>query len=290
MTDIQGGAGGEGGGQGGGAAADAIANGGAGGGDGGQGSGTGAASWRDELPEAIRSAPELANYADIPAAMQGLIESKKAATARIEGYRTDDGLRQLGQALRPADAAEYEIPTFDEGGQPMAEAFRKFAHETGMPAQWTKGVAEFFNQQLAAAVTAQEQASAAEVDGLKQAIGAEKFNANLDAVRQMLKTSGVELGAEDMAALDSKLGSKNLLTFMFDMAARVGEPEPVQGAGNAGGGQMGAMTPEQADKRWNELVQDASWREKVKVQGSPEYRENARLQALIVQGRRAKPS
>lgn len=286
MTDIQGGADQ----QGGGGSADQQAGGGA---DqqGGGGEGTAAAaSWRDALPETIRAAPELANYPDLPAAMQGLIESKKAVTARIDSYRTDDGLRQLGQSLRPADAAEYDIPLVDEAGQPMADAFRQFAHETGLPPQWAKGVAEFYNAQMAAAITAQEQASQAEVDGLKQAIGEAKFNTNLEAVRQMLKTSGVELGAEDMAALDSKLGSKNLLTFMFDMAARFGDPAPVEGAGAAGGGQMGAMTPEAADQRWNQLVKDADWRAKVKIQGSPEYRENERLQTLIAQGRRVRTS
>jgi len=272
------------GGEGGGAGAAAIAAG--GGGDGGQGGGA-APSWREALPEALRGEASFVNFADVGALAQGYLDTKRTATERLDSYKTDDGLKKFGEIVRPAAAADYEIPVPDGQDATMAEAFRAFAHETGLPPQWARGVAEFYNGKLAEAAAAAEQASQVEVDQLRQTMGAEKFNAGLQSVRQMLEISGVELPADDMAALDAKLGSGNLLKFMFNMAARVGDPAPVEGAGAAAGAGsgMGAMTPEQANARWNVAVQDANWRKQSLIAGTPEHKEAARLQNLIVQGR-----
>lgn len=287
MNDVTGGAGGAaGGGDGGGAGAAALAGAGAGAGSGDGGQGGGAASWRDSLPEAIRGDASLANFADIGALAQGYLDTKRTATERIDSYKTDDGLRKFGEIVRPAAAADYDIPVLEGQDASMAEAFRAFAHEAGLPPQWAKGVAEFYNGKLAEAVQAAEAASQAEVDQLRSTMGADKFNTGLQSVRQMLEKSGVQLRAEDMAALDAKLGSANLLTFMFDMAARVGDPAPVEGAGGAVG--AGAMTPESASARWDAAVQDANWRKQALIKGTPEYAESERLQNLIAQGRARK--
>lgn len=286
MSDGQGGAGGEGGG----AAMVAIA------GAGGAGGETGAAtpSWRDTLPDDLKGDSSLGNFTDIEALARGYIETKRTATARVEGYRTDDGLRQLGLTLRPADAADYEIPVVDEAGHSMAEAFRAFAFETGMPPQWAKGVAEFHNAQMAAAIKAEEDASQADVDAFKAQIGAEKFNAGLESVRQLLKTAGVEMAEEDITRLDAKIGSSNTLKALFHVAALVGDPAPVDGGENPGGGNgFGAMTPEQAQTRWSEVQKDPAWRAEAKKPGTPQYREYQRLNTIIAQGRAkqaAKPS
>ncbi|MCP3730434.1 hypothetical protein M9978_08330 [Sphingomonas sp. MG17] len=293
MNDVTGGAGGAAGGDGGagagGAGAAAIAGAGGGEGTGGQASGGAAPSWRDDLPETIRGDASLANFADIGALAQGYIETKRTASERIDGYKTDEGLKKFGEIVRPATAADYEISVPDGFPTKKADAFRDFAFGIGMPPQWAKAIVDFNNEQDADDLRAAEEASQADVDQLRNTMGADKFDTSLQAVRQMLEKSGVELAAEDMAHLDTKIGSSNLLKWMFDMAARVGDPGPVEGAGGASGGGQ-AMTPEAASSRWDVAVKDANWRKQAQIKGTPEFAESERLQNLIAQGRARKTS
>lgn len=263
---------------GGGAGADAII---------GAGGGGGEPSWRDTLAEEYRGAPEIQNYATLDEAMKGLIESKKAATARVPDFKSEEGLQAFAAAVRPGDATEYEIPVPE--GQPtiLADKFRAFAHEIGMPPAWAKAIAEFNNSANAEMIAAEEAKGQADVETLKGAMGADKFDAALKGVQAMLPAFGVEMQAEDLAKLDAKLGSGNLLKFLFEVQARVGEPGVIENTGGAGN--TGALNPAQAQERWNLAIQDKGWRAQAKVAGTPEFRESQRLTMLIAQGKNVRP-
>lgn len=280
MTDVTnagGGDGGTGGDQGGAAGAAAIAATGA--------SGSGSdASWRDTLPDALKADPSLANFADVAALAEGYRSTKAALTARAPDMSSEAGLKMFADAVRPGDAKQYDIPVPDGQPSALADGFRAFAHAQGMPPAWAKATAEFFNQQTADALAAAETASAKEVDTLKGEIGQAKFGQKLEGVRRDLQAAGVQLGDDELAKLDSAIGSANLLKYMFWVNDRVGDPAPIEGASGAGATTI-AMTPDQAKAKWDEVSKSKDWRQAAKVEGSPEQKEYQRLQSLIAAGR-----
>jgi len=248
------------------------------------GGGGAAASWRDGLPEALRADASLANFNDVGALAEGYLETKRTATARIPDFNSEAGLKAFADAVRPADAAGYDIPVPE--GQPtmLADAFRAFAHERGMPPGWAKETAEFFNTQTAGLIAAETAASQADVDKFKNEIGATKFGAKLEAAGKMLPQLGVTLSDKDMDKLDEKLGSANLLKFMFAVHDRIGDPEPIEGGGDGDRPNL-AMTPAQAKETWDQKRADPAWRKAAQVPGSPEAKEYERLSGLITAGR-----
>lgn len=249
----------------------------------------GGASWRDALPEPLRADPSLANFADIGALAQGYVDTKRAATARAPDFASEAGLKAFADAVRPADAKAYEIPVPD--GQPteFADAFRAFAHETGMPPAWAKATAEWWNAQNAAIRDAELKKGDVAISEFKGEVGAARYAEKLDAVKRLLPQLGVDLAPEELDRLEGSLGTKSLMRFMFNIADRLGDPSPVEGAAGAGAA-PGVLTPEQAQEQWKVKQQDASWRAAAKKEGTPENKEFQRLQSLIAQGRaRAKP-
>jgi hypothetical protein len=249
-------------------------------------SGASEASWRDALPETLRGDPSLANFGDISALAQGYIETKRAATSRVPDFSSEAGLKSFADAVRPADAAAYDIPVPEGEASPLADNFRQFAHQTGMPPAWAKATAEFFNAQSAAMAEAETAASVKEVDSLKGQMGAGPFGAKLEAVQRMLPQLGVQLADEDLARLDAKIGSGNLLKFMFAIHDRVGDPGVVEGDGVRDDKSANfALTPDRAKAEWDAKQKNADWRKAAKVEGSPENREFKRLQGLITAGR-----
>jgi hypothetical protein len=266
-------------------------NGGGEGGGGGGGGGGAAPSWRDSLPDTLKADASLANFADIGALAAGYVETKRLATARVPDFKTDDGLKVFADAVRPADAAGYDIPVPEGHPTQLADAFRAFAHERGMPPGWAKETAEFFNTQSAALIEAETAASQADVDKFKAEMGATKFGAKLEAVQRMLPQLGVTLDDADLTKLDAKLGSGNLLKFLFAIHDRIGDPAPIgEGGGEGGGGMSLSMTPEQAKETWDQKRADPAWRKAAKTAGSPEAKEFTRLSNLITAGRAAKKS
>lgn len=280
MSEMTPGDGGQGGGGG---------SGGAGGDGSGGGQGGGAApSWRDSLPDALKGDASLANFTDVAALAQGYVETKRTATARIPDFTSEAGLKAFADAVRPADAAGYEIPVPE--GQPtvLADAFRKFAHERGMPPAWAKDTAEFFNTQTAQLIEAETASNIADVEKFKGEIGAAKFGAKLEAVQRMLPQMGVTLSDEALTQLDSKLGSANLLKFMFAVHDRIGDPAPIENGAGAGSASGLAQTPEQAKTAWDEKRADPAWRKAAMKEGTPENKEYIRLSNLITAGRAQK--
>lgn len=270
-----------------------------GGGDGGEGGGTGAAllagagggdgggaSWRDSLPDDLKSDPALANFADVASLAKGYRETKAAATARTPDYSTEAGLKSFADAVRPADATAYEIPVPDGQPSAMADAFRNFAHETGMPPAWAKATAEFFNTQSAAAIAAENDKSAKDVDTLKAKMGPAVFDQKLTAAARLLPALGVQLDDNELKQLDAKIGSANLLQFMFAVADRVGDPAPLEDAGGDSVTTL-SMNPAQAQATWDARQKDPAWRAQAKIEGTEQHKEYTKLKNIITAARAA---
>lgn len=243
-----------------------------------------AANWFDTLPEDLRANETLTRYPSIEELARGHVETKKLATSRVPTPGdTPESFKAFADAIRPADPSVYEINVPEGMSSEFADNFRAAAHEIGLPAPFAKGLSDWYNEFTAKALEAENQKSQQDVLEFKTSFGPQ-FDAKLQAVQAWLPQMGVELSEEDMAALDSKIGSKNLLNFIFQMHDRIGE---LPHAGADGGQQQnfGATTPAQADQKLSDLQNDPAWRSKAKTEGSPEHREYQRLTRLIAQGR-----
>lgn len=244
------------------------------------------ASWRDSLPDALRNDEILSRYESVEAVAQGLVEAQRQARSR---YNSDEGIRAFGDANRPQDAAAYEIPVIEGGPTSLADSYRQFAHEIGMPPAWAKAHAEWLNQITTADIEAANRASQADVDGFKsefvRQFGENAWDAKVKAGADVLKQFGVQLDEQDLAQLDAKLGSSNLIKFLFEVSDRVGDPKPI-GVETGGAGMPTSMTPDQAKARYDQAIKDSDWRTKAKQAGTQEHAEYLRLNALISAGKR----
>lgn len=245
-----------------------------------------AASWRDGLAEDLRGNAVFANYATLDDFAKGHMATKALASSKVPmPGDTPESFKAFTDAVRPADATVYEIDVPEGMPAEFADGFRKVAHENGLLPQQVKAIVDYNNQAIAADLQRQSEASAADLETFKgdfnKAGG--NFDQKLDALKAWLPQMGVQLATEDMAALDSKIGSANLMRFMFALHDRVGDLPSLPGDELQPG--MGAMSPAQAEARQQELYKDASWRAKAQIAGSPEDKENQRLTALVAQGR-----
>lgn len=243
------------------------------------------AVWQDSLPDDMKEIDDLRRIGSIPDLAKAYLDTKRHATSRMpRPGDTEESFKLFADALRPESADVYEIDVPEGMSSEFADSFRAKAHELGIPPQWVKPLVEWNNEFVSAGLAKENAASQESVDAFKKSYGA-GFDEKMDKVRAWLPRMGVDLSEEDMAQLDVKMGSGNLLSFMFQIHDRVGDMDLPGGGEGQGGAGFGAMSPAQAETTWNEKVKDPSWRAKAKIEGSAEHAESQRLNRLIAQGR-----
>lgn len=243
--------------------------------------------WRSSITdEALRGEAAIANYASVDDFVKGHLATKALASSKLTvPGDSDESRKAFSDALRPAEATAYEIEV-PEGMPPeFADAARQKFFDMGLPPHWAKEVVAFNNEFVAGELAKAEQASAADVADFKKAYGA-NYDAQLGNVGVMLKSAGIEMPDDDLAALDAKLGSSNLLRFMFDIADRVGPLEHIAGDEEPFIG--GGVAPAQARGVLEEKRTNAEWRKQSGIEGTPENKEFVRLSNLIKQDRQKK--
>ncbi len=162
---------------------------------------------------------------------------------------------------RPASADGYKIPV-PEGSDP---AFSKVAaqwfFENGVPAKAAEGIAtkwnEFAKQQAELADQTRVEKFTVEDQALRKKWGA-AFDQNLGQVKSFYQAAGLDETVID--ALQESMGHLRTMEFLHSLAIKTGEPEFVNGQTQPGFG--GAMTPEQAKARVEDLKADPTWRAK----------------------------
>jgi hypothetical protein len=236
--------------------------------------------WRSSITdEALRSEAAIANYASVDDFVKGHLATKALASSKLTvPGESEESRKAFSDALRPADAAAYEIEVAEGAPTEFAHAARQKFFDMGLPPHWAKEIVAFNNEFVAAEITKAEEASAADVAEFKKAYGA-NYDAQLGKVGVMLKSAGIDLPDEELAALDAKLGSSNLLRFMFDIADRVGPLDHLAGDDVPEIG--GAIAPEQARGVLEEKRTNAEWRKQSGIEGTPENKEFVRLSNLI---------
>lgn len=179
--------------------------------------------WMGALPDDLKADATLSRYKSLEEFAKGHLETKRVASSKVvlPGADADAAAWDAfyGQIGRPADASAYDVPASDDTDPAYLDAFKAKAHAIGlMPAQ-AKGLAEWQNEQVASSIKAANDASAAELAQFKSATP--EFDAKLTKAQALMKSTGVDEAV--LTELDVRLGTKNLLTFVFGLAEKFGE-------------------------------------------------------------------
>lgn len=250
---------------------------------GGDNGGGGDADWRDGLPEDLRGEDMFANYKTLGDFAKGHIETKKLASSKIAMPGDDDASRNAYMdAVRIEKAEDYEIDVPDGMPQEFADGFRAKSHEIALFPWQVKELAAWNNEYNAGVLAAEAKASGDEVADFEKNYSGD-FKAALARTQNMLKTSGVELSDDDMASLDKKLGSANLLKAMFFFSDAIGDPD-FRGDDDLGGGDD-IVKAEQADAKLTEKMQSKEWRAEAQKKDTPERKEFERLTRMATANR-----
>lgn len=212
-----------------------------------------ATSWKDSLPEEIRSDPSLNDINDIGNLAksyingQKLIGKDKIALPGKEATEAEmnDFYSSLG---RPADPKEYTFdkPTLPEGisyDQDFEDAFKGVAHAAGLNPQQAKqiydGYHEYVNNQAATNSEGNQLQHAEWVDSIKKEFG-KAYSEKIDLATRAVETYG---GPELKEWLDSTgMGNNPMFVKLF---AKVGEGL-AEGKPDTGAERSFIMTPDQA--------------------------------------------
>lgn len=226
-----------------------------------------AASWRDGLPDDLKSDATLARYTDVEALGRAHIEAHKVAKSKISLPGADADEAAWGEFYdkigRPKTADDYDLPmpelAFGEDATDEAKAeaiamqkemfkpYRELAHQLGLRPEQAAGVMKYdLDRQKA-----HFEKGAAEIDALKKEMGA-GYGPALDSARAIFKRLG--FGDEFAEELDQKVGSANLIRGFMKLAGVAGEPAaPIEGEGvglSDGRDPEATLKAKQADPEW----------------------------------------
>ena len=159
---------------------------------------------------------------------------------------------------RPAEPTGYKIPV-PEGTTPeFANAAAARMHELGVSKTAGEALASWWNEQAAAAQTAQkatlDASIAADDAALKTAWGA-AFQQNVAVAQAAVRALGVDKATIDK--LEAGMGLKATMEFFHKIGAKTGESDFVSGSGTERFGN--ALTPGQAQAKIAELKGDREW-------------------------------
>jgi hypothetical protein len=174
------------------------------------------------MSDDLRNDPDINRYGTVEDLAKGLKETRAWARGRVPIPTDEAGFKELGEKLRPESADKYEV-SVPEGVDPgMAEAFKAFAFETGLPAEWAKGVAEFNNQWVADAASKLQQKNSDEMTAIELDMGVAAYNQRLEAVGNMMARAGIE-GFDAVQALEQAHGAGKAMQALFKLAESTGE-------------------------------------------------------------------
>lgn len=260
------GGGGAGGGADGGAGGGGAGAGGAGGGDGGAGGAGGgaAASWRDSLPDTLKSHAGLGKFKDIPSLAEGYINAEKLIGADkivlpgkdLKPEERDAALGAIFDKLgRPKTPDEYVIPEvkdrpYTDADKALQSSFKPIAHKLGLLPHQVAGLVEWQTGLAMDGVARATKALGESEAGLRKEWGGdydanlEKANVALDMVLTEAKIPADQFRQIKLAD-GSYLGDNPLMIRLY---AAIGGAIGETGFEGGGGGQRDAFSSPAAAK------------------------------------------
>lgn len=219
--------------------------------------------------------------ADLFQSYQNLEKMRGVPAERLLTLPEGDDPEAWGQVWarlgRPEKPEDYGLQAPEGGSPETVAALAKMMHEAGIPKAQAQKLAAAMQASGTEMQTAAQQAAAQKSEA-EFADVRKEWGAAFDAKAEMGRRYARELGLtqDDLAAMESALGTGKLLRLMAKGGERLGEHAA---AGLDGGGKgMGVMTPEAAKSRISALHNDPDWSKRYLAGGA---NENAEMQQLI---------
>lgn len=233
----------------------------------------------------LQANTRLSRLADADALAKAVLTAEQFAHDRVALPKEGDptSFAEFAARLRPEKPEDYGIEAAEGTDGAFTNGFMTKAHELGLHPQQAQGLAAWFNNQQSGALDQMQNAAKSDLSALELEIGPEVYARGLEAVGNMLEAvpgmESAEARGEALAGLESAMGARKTMEFLFAIAGRTGELEKVD-AGQVSM-RLGRMTPDQAKERLDTKMNDANWMQAAHQPGTPEAEEWENLNAVI---------
>lgn len=221
-------------------------------------------NWKEGLPEDLRGDPSLGVVNDIPSLAKSFINAQKMVGAdkiQVPGkHATDEDWGAVFQKLGlPKDVAEYGLAKAKDSKleDAFVDKFKTSAHAAGILPRHAQKMLDWFNQEYAASETAlQSQITNAKAAGeaaLKKEWG-EAYQLHTTAANLAVK----EFGGDELFKVlkDSGVDSNPEIVKAFAKIGLALKESDVKGL--VPRGTEGAVTPDQAMEKYNQIMGDST--------------------------------
>ncbi len=243
-------------------------------------------SWMESLPadSPYRQNADLLRMQSVDDLAKGYAETRAWAKGRIAIPTDEAGWAELGQKLRGENIEAYKIEVPDGQDRALADSFKQFAFDNGLPPRWAEATANFYNQQTAQQLSLIQQENNSAIESVKIEFGPAGFAMRAEAVNKMLANAGVE-GVDVIDGLQQMLstnaegkavpGAGAAIRALFTLAEKTGELGKVDGADVQL--RMGSMSAPAAkaeiDRRSSDMTPEGrKWMEQAAITGTPQHR------------------
>lgn len=136
---------------------------------------------------------------------------------------------------RPASAADYGLELPEGGDENMMNWFAETAHRYGLSQKQTQALFNEYNEMGASVMRQAEHdlglKAEEDIGMLKKEWGAD-YDRMVDAGR--LAANGLGYGAEELSALEAKMGTADMMKLFATIGQKIGEDNFVSGEGSQG--------------------------------------------------------
>lgn len=183
----------------------------------------------------------------------------------------------------PTDTKDYQLPVPEGMGADFSGEAAKWMQEAGIPKDKAKQLATRWNEYALNFAKTQDAAIAHEhsQDGIKLR---QEWGANYDRLNQVANAAIAEfqpktgLTNEQMEGIRDIIGSAQFMKFWAGIGSAMGEAKFVQGEGHPANG---AMTPDAARVRLEQIGRDKEWFSRFEKGSVKEVQEYQRLRETV---------
>lgn len=234
-------------------------------------------SWKDNLPEDVRSAPSLENINDVGALAKGYVESQRMIGGRIPIPKDDNPeswnevYAKLGRP-ESADKYEFQRPEDVKWDESREKAFLERAHAMGLN---NKQVQELISWDGELAKNSMNAFKESSVAALKEEWG-DGYDKNIAAAQRAINS----LGDDELKSFLDETGMGNH-PVMIKFANKIGQLMSEDKAEGDGGNSL-SMDPSTAKQKIAAILSDPNDLYHASHQGKPGHQERIyQVQALF---------
>lgn len=245
------------------------------------------ASWRDALPDDLKSAKSLSKFNDVAALSKSYMELEAKVGANTikrpgENATAEEREAFYQQLGRPEKPEDYQLPSeglaieLDEASQNGIRAAAFAAgldpHQTALLTRQYADAAKTAQDEMARAVEAENQAH---IDSLRKEFGS-AFDENVELYRSAVR----KFGGDELKQLLETSGMANH-PVMVKAMSKIGKMLASDEIHGEGAGRKFAFTPADAQAQWARLKASGDFQKSLIDTNHPKHAENSELKRQL---------